>query len=188
MKLKCLFLTVATLMFIFNGCNKDAFFDESSDVVLKKANVPVPFKGEICKTNNDDVPLMPVEGTPFGQIPALYVTGESWLSGNLTHMGKLSEESYMVAISAALDKSALSQGKLIIAAIYEAHAFAANGDEVISLSKISIDATDRNNWILSGEYTVTGGSGRFENAAGSGVLSGTAACWDMLGTAEFPRD
>jgi len=182
-KLAC-FIAIVSLAMLF-GCSKDILTDENPE--LKKANVPIPFKGEVCKTNNDDVPLMHVDGTPYGPIPDLYVTGESWLSGNFTHMGKLSEESYMEAISAELDLSALMQeGKIIIVAVYEAHAFAANGDKIDCLSNIKMDVTDRDNWILSGDYTVTGGSGRFENASGSGILSGSSKCWDMEGTLEYP--
>ena len=188
MKLKCLILTIAAFLFLFNGCNKDAFFDEGSNVELKKANVPIPSKGEICMIYNHDVPLRHVEGTPFGKIPDLYVSGEAWLSGHMTHMGKLSEESWMRSISAQLDKAALAQGRVIIAAVFEAFSFGASGDYTVVLSNVRLDVTDPNHWTITGDWKITGGSGKYENTIGSGVLSGDLPCWYMDGTLDYPRD
>ena len=184
MKLKCLFFTVATLLFLFNGCNKDAFFGEEHDVVLKKANVPVPMKGEVCMEYNYDVPLMHVEGTPYGPIPEIYMSGEAWLSGHVTHMGKLSEESWMKGISAYLDKEALSTGRVIIVAVYDAIMYGASGDYTELLSNIRVDVTDPENSTITGEYTVIGGSGKYENVIGSGIFSGDLPCWNSEGTVE----
>jgi len=187
MKLKCLFLTVAALLFLFNGCNKDAFFDEEPEVILKAAKVPVPLKGEMCMEYNYDVPLMAVDGTPYGPIPQLFMSGEAWLSGNLTHMGKLREESWMKGINAYLDMAALSQGKVIIVAVYDAIIYGANGDYTELISNIRVDATDPENRKITGDWEITGGSGKFENVTGSGVLNGNLPCWNSEGTIEYPR-
>ena len=188
MKLKCLFLTVATLLFLFYGCNKDAFFGEEPDVVLKRAHVPVPSKGEICMTYNNDVPLRHVDGTPYGPIPDLYVSGEAWLSGHMSHMGKLGDESWMRSISAQLDMEALSKGKVVIAAVFEAFCFGASGDYTVGLTNIRLDVTDREHWTITGVWELTGGSGKYENTIGSGVLSGDIPCWYMEGTLESKGD
>ena len=188
MKLKFLFLTVAALLFLFNGCNKDTFFEEESNIELKKANVPIPFKGEVCMEYNYDVPLMHVDGTPYGPIPDLYLSGEAWLSGNVTHMGKLTDESWMKGINASLDMEALSKGRVIIVAVYDAIMYAAKGDYIELLSNIRIDATDPENRTITGEYNVIGGTGRFENAVGSGIFSGDLPCWSSEGTIEYPRE
>jgi hypothetical protein len=188
MKIKCLFLTVAALLFLFNGCNKDALFDEEPEVTLKAAKVPVPSKGNICMEYNYDVPLMPVDGTPYGPIPQLFMSGEAWLSGNVTHMGKLREESWMKGISAYLDKDALSQGKVIIVAVYDAIMYGANGDYIELISNIRVDVTDPETRLITGDWVLTGGSGKFKDAISSGTLSGNLPCWNSEGTIEFPRD
>jgi hypothetical protein len=187
MKLKCFFLTVAALLFLFNGCNNDTFFGEEPEVTLKAAKVPVPLKGKICMEYNYDVPLMAVDGTPYGPIPQLFMSGEAWLSGNLTHMGKLREESWMKGISAYLDMDALSQGKVIIVAVYDAVMYAANGDYTEVISNIRVDVTDQENKTITGDWVETGGSGKFEDVIGSGTLSGILPCWNSEGTVEFPN-
>ena len=186
MKLKCLFLTVATLLFLFNGCNKDAFFGEEPDVTLKSANVPIPMKGEMCMTYNYDVPLRHVEGTPYGPIPNLYVSGEAWLSGHMTHMGKLGEESWMRSISAQLDMDALSKGRVVIAAVFEATTYGASGDYSQLLTHVRLDVTNPEQVTITGDWETTGGSGRYENNKGSGVLSGDIPCWYVDGTVVGP--
>ncbi len=187
MKLKCFFLTVAALLFLFNGCNKDAFFSEEPEVVLKKANVPIPLKGETCMVSGSEDRIAVHFGSPTGPIvPGATVVKYTSLYGNLTHMGKLGEESWMEGREGAyLDAVAFSQGKKIVVATYDARLFAANGDYIDIVSNIRID---RDNGTITGENTITGGSGRFENAAGSGTLNGVLPCWDVDGTLEFPRD
>jgi hypothetical protein len=187
MKLKCLFLTVAALLFLFNGCNKDAFFGEEPDVVLKKANVPIPLKGEVCMTLNNEERIDVHFGSPDGPVvPGATLAKIAWLSGNMTHMGKLGEESWMECREGAyLDAVAFNQGKKIVVATYDARLFAANGNYIDLVSNIRID---RDAQTLTADYLITGGSGNFENAAGSGLLSGTVHCWDVEGTLEYPRD
>ena len=186
MKLKCLILTIAAFLLVFNGCNKDAFFDEEPDVVLKKANVPIPFKGDLCMTPDNEVRIAVHFGSPTGPIvPGTTMAKIAWLSGNATHVGKLSEQSFMTCREGAyLDAVAFSQGKKILYATYDARIFAANGDYVDMVSAIRIDGSAQT---LTADYTITGGSGRFENAAGSGLLSGELHCWHVEGTLEYPR-
>jgi len=186
MKTKNLILSAAMLLFLVVGCNKDEFYDEESELTLKSANVPIPMKGEMCMTYNHDVPLRHVDGTPYGPIPDLYVSGEAWLTGNMTHMGKLSEESWMRSISAQLDMDALSQGRVVIAAVFEATVYGANGDYTQLITQVRLDVTDPDHWTITGDWEITGGSGRYENNIGSGVLSGDLPCWDVEGTLVCP--
>ena len=187
MKLKCLFLTIAAFLFLFNGCNKDAFFGEESDLVLKKANVPIPFKGETCMST-DNVERIAVHfGSPDGPIvPGATVAKFASLSGNMTHMGKLDEQSWMEGREGAyIDAVAYSQGMTIVVATYDVRLFAANGDYIDGISNIRID---RSNQTITGINTMSGGSGRFENATGNSTLSGVIPCWYIDGTLEYPRD
>ena len=182
-------LTVSLVMLF--GCSKDFLNDENSD--LKRAKVPVPMKGEICMTYNYDVPLMHVDGTPViigGKvvIPDLYLSGSSWLSGHCTQMGEFRETSTMKGISAYLDMEALAQKKVVLVGVFEARPVADNGDVCIILSQVRIDATDPANRIITGEATIMGGTGKFENAGGSGTLCGLLPCWDFEGVFEFPRE
>lgn len=187
MKIKCLFLTVAALLFLFNGCNKDAFFGEDPEVTLKAAKVPIPSKGKLCMEYNYDVPLMAVDGTPYGPIPQIFISGEAWLSGHVTGMGKLRAESWMKGISAYLDMDAWSQHKVVIVAVYESIMYGANGDYIDLVSHIRIDVTDPETRLITGDWVITGGSGKFEDAIGSGILDGILPCWNTEGTIEFPN-
>jgi len=186
MKLKCLFLTVLTFLFLMVGCNKDAFIDEGSNAPLKSAKVPVPLKGEICMTSNDD-DQWHVDGTPYGPVPDLYLSRTALLSGNLSHMGKLTEQSSMTGLFAYLDMDALTKGRVVIVSDYEAVIYGANGDYSELISHIRIDVTDQAHQIITGDYTSTGGSGKFENAICTGVLSGVLPCWNIDGTIEYPK-
>lgn len=187
MKLKCFFLTVAALLLLFNGCNKDEFFGEEPEVELKKANVPIPFKGEICMISNDDR-LEVHFGSPTGPLlDAIDLSRTAFLFGQMTHTGKLDEQSFMTGREGAyIDAGAYSQGKIIVVATYDARIIAANGDYFDVISDIRIDATDPINKTITGTVTVTGGVGKFENAAGSGTLSGVIPCWDVNAKLVFP--
>lgn len=185
MKTKCLFLVVFTVLFLFNGCNNDAFFGEEPDFILKKANVPILVKGETCMVSDSEDRIAVHFGSPDGPIvPGATVVKYTFLYGNLTHIGKLGIESWMEGREGAyLDADAFSQGKKIVLATYDIRLFAANGDYTDLISNIRID---RDNQTITGEFTITGGSGRFENVAGTGTLSGVIPCWDIDGTLEFP--
>ena len=180
MKLKCLFFTVATLLFLFNGCNKDAFFGEEPELYLKKANVPIPFKGDICMTPDNEVRIPVHWGSPDGPIvPNVTLAKIAWLFGNATHLGKLDEQSFMTC-----HEGAYTDGSFLYAT-YDVMLFAANGDYIEGISNIKIKSSAQT---LTADYIFTGGSGRFENAVGSGLLSGELHCWNVEGTLEYPRD
>jgi len=187
MKNKVIFLAFASMLLLYAGCSKDAFFDEQSDVVLKSANVPIPFKGETCMVTDSEDRIAVHFGSPEGPIvPGATVVKFTTLNGNLTHVGNLDEQSWMEGREGAyIDAVAYSQGKTIVVATYDVRLIAANGDYIDGISNIRID---RSNQTITGENTITGGSGRFENVAGISTLSGIIPCWDIKGTLEFQRD
>jgi len=193
--MKTLEILLVLVAVVLAGFSKDMLTNENVD--LKKANVPIPLKGEMCMTWNYDVPSLPVAGTPVTKpsgevlIPQLDMSGAAWLTGHSTHMGEfIPEQTHMTGLHAELDMAALLNGKVIIAAEYEAILTGNNGNHIDLLSQIRIDVTDPSNWTnwtITGNFQVTGGSGKFENATGSGVLNGLLPCWDFEGTLEYPR-
>ena len=180
--LVCLLFT--SLMTLFS-CSKDVVNDDN--VVLKKANVDIPMKGEVCMSNNPDIPKLPVEGTPVGPLPELFMSGGAWFSGHMTHMGELQSQSSMTGLNAHIDIVSLSMGKVVFVALYTAILVGDNGDFFTLLANIRIDVTDQDYKVITGDWTITGGSGKFENAVGGGLLSGILPCWKLDGTIEFPR-
>jgi hypothetical protein len=188
MKTKLLFLTVTALLLFFAGCHNDQFFgdDSNADLDLKKANVPIPSKGEICMISSDD--RLDVHfGSSTGPVTGIDdLSRTAFLYGHMTHIGNLNEQSFMTGREGAyLDAVAYSQGKIVIVAIYDAHIITANGDSFDVVSYITIDATDPDNKIIAGTTSVTGGTGKFENATGEGTLNGVLPCWDVDGNLKF---
>lgn len=189
--MKTLKILLVIVFVIFSGFARDSQTDEN--LLLKRAVVPVPLKATMCiiEANQN----MPVEGTPVigakGDIlvPELFLISTASLGGHGTHLGNfIVEQSSMTGVSAHLDFGALSQGKIVLIADYYGTITAANGDHFDFEASIEIDATDRTQGgIITGTYSVSGGSGRFENAGGSGVLNGRIPCWNIEGTLEFSR-
>ena len=56
----------------------------------------------------------------------------------------------------------------------EATITAANGDELVLDLVGSFDNSDPTNLVFWGDFTITGGTGRFESASGGGTYAGTA--------------
>ena len=165
----------------------------------KRAAVPIPLKGIICI--QEGIQNMPVAGTPVINsegvilVPELFLLSTATLNGHATHMGNfIVEQTSMTGVSGHLDIGALlSQGKIVFIADYYGSITAANGDHFDFVSSIVIDATNADasdqarGGIITGTFTVTGGTGRFENATGGGVLNGILPCWYIDGTLEFSR-
>lgn len=77
--------------------------------------------------------------------------------------------------------------KRVIVSVYEVKTYSANGDYTLAISNSRIDATDPDNKIITGDFTYTGGSGKWENVTGGGVINGVLPCWDMEGTIQFEK-
>ncbi len=94
------------------------------------------------------------------QFPFLYVTVEG--QGNVSHMG---------LTSAFTDNQVVNLITGSTTATYTLTA--ANGDTIVL--EMSFQATQIPGGVtFAGDYTVTGGTGRFDGATGGGVLAGSA--------------
>jgi hypothetical protein len=186
MKKTAFFLIVFTaILFSFSN---DPLTEEN--LILTKAKVPVPLKGIVCMSDN--TLRMPVANTPVidpgtGKVlvPALDLAAFAVLSGHSTHMGILKAGSSMTGVSAELDLSALARHRIVITGEYKGRLTGANGDYIDLVSSIIIDATDPSNRTITGTFTLTGGSGNFENVSGGGVLNGIIPCWNIEGQLEY---
>jgi hypothetical protein len=186
--MKTLIYLFAIAMLLFAGCAKDEIFsDNAGKNELKKANVPIPNKGEACMIPDTTV-LLPVTLGPNGPVlPKIIMYKYASLTGHSTHFGKFGEQTSMSGNWAYLDKEALAQGKKIIVSEYEVFTYAANGDYTVGISVSRIDVTDPNNKIITGTIETNGGTGRFENAVGSGEINGVLPCWTIEGTIEYVK-
>lgn len=93
----------------------------------------------------------------------------------------------MTGVSASLDLIAYAQGKTIFYAQYTGRITGANGDYLDFISWSEIDATDNSHSTIIGTFKLTGGSGKFANASGNGVLYGVLPCWNLVGELECPK-
>jgi hypothetical protein len=181
--MKRLMIFLLPVIVIF-GCSRDSLNDEN--VTLKKAKVPIPMKGVVCMTEKEGAERLQVLNPMTEEPTGVTLSSEAWLSGNLTHLGKFMEQSYMVGSNAYLDLEAYAEGRIVLTADYAVKLYAANGDYCNIMSSIVIEVIDSQKFI-TGTYTFNGGTGNFENAAGGGVLNGIVPCWDIVGTLEYPR-
>ena len=188
---KLISFTVICLIMLL-GCTKDLMNDENA--VLKKANIPIPLKGYMCM-GDDNTNRIPVANTPVVDpstgkvlIPKLTLAGLAHLSGHATHLGIFdTDNSYMTGSDAYLDLVALfTEHKIIVKAKYLLVITGAQGDCVRGTSNIAIDRTAPGNGIITADWSLTGGTGRFENVSGEGIMSGIVPCWDIEGTLEYP--
>jgi hypothetical protein len=132
--------------------------------------------------------LMPVTAGPNGPvIPNVTMVKTAKITGHNTHSGKVGEQSLMTGISAYMDMAELSKGKRVLVSVYEVKSYGANGDYTLMISNSRIDVTDKENMIITGDYTYTGGSGKWENISGGGVISGVLPCWKSEGTIQFEK-
>ncbi len=186
--MKTLIYLFAIAMLLFAGCAKDEIFSENAgNNELKKANVPIPNKGEVCMIADESV-LLPVTLGPDGMVlPKIIMYKYATLTGHSTHFGKFGEQTSMTGKWAYLDQVALSQGKKIIVSEYEVFTYAANGDYTVGISVTRIDVTDPNNKIITGTIETNGGTGRFENAVGSAEINGILPCWTFDGTIVYEK-
>lgn len=121
------FIAIFSLAMLF-GCTNDILTDENLE--LKKANVPIPVKGEVCMIDNDTDRIPVHFGSPDGPIVSgATVVRIAALYGNMSGMGKLDVQSWMEGHEGAyLDAVAYSEVNIIVVATYDARLIAANGD------------------------------------------------------------
>ena len=96
--------------------------------------------------------------------PLAGIVGKTLATGNAPHLGKTTGTATdCITLGAAFT---FSLGKLTVSA--------ANGDQVnIEYSGILAPTGPTPVFAITGTYTIKGGTGRFQNASGSGRLSGT---------------
>lgn len=183
--MKTLKILLVIAFVIFSGFARDSQTDEKPTLKL--------MKGCMCMSEAN-VPRMLIQNTPVIDVdgktlvPPLTMVGEAWLTGHATHMGNfIGGQSSMTGVTAHLDMNALTKGKIVLVADYYGRITGANGDYFDFETSIEIDATDESHRIITGTYTLTGGSGKFENASGGGVLNGVIPCWYVEGTLEYTR-
>jgi hypothetical protein len=173
--MKTLIYLFAIVMLIFAGCAKDEMFDENSNnLELKKAKVPIPMKAEFCMTPNLEAGFILIQGLDPAN-PGSYLPKEGWISGNATRMGKvIMEKSPTTFISAELTQmgvKTVSAGKIT----------AANGDSYL-FEATSYSMPDQS---FTGDVWMYGGTGKFKGMTGSVVMTGQAPCWTGIGTMTY---
>lgn len=166
------------MMIMLVACNKDRFIQDEQ-LVLKKANVPVPLKADFCMTPNMNLPPVLIEGLP-ANLSTSYLPGGGWLSGNSTHTGVVQmTESAMTSVSAHFD----FQNMKIVWGI-TGKVTAANSDYYYYDATLNINPQDKS---FTGEVNMRDGVGKFDGATGTVEMVGQGMCWHAEGTMIFSR-
>jgi len=144
--------------------------DQASKTNPESAKVTSPIKVDLYSTVNAASPALActMPGVPFGIANSGY-----FLHGNATHLGLINSETSM-----GQDGSCnLSGSTFILSTTTAGQIVAANGDKITYTGN---DEIDLNNIIfhagttaaITGVWTITGGTGRFDGASGSFTISG----------------
>ena len=91
-------------------------------------------------------------------------------SGKATHLGKTSGSSFNRIVGGYKNPD----GSWFLFGISFATSVAANGDELYMTTKWTLDTGDPED-VVYGNWFITGGTGRFENATGEGTTVGRSA-------------
>ena len=147
-------------MLLFAGCAKDEIFSENAgNNELKKANVPIPFRAELCGTPDMESELLPM---PIPNSNS-YTRKGKFLNGIVTHVGIVdSEKSYSEITSMQFimeeGKPFLLQAGTGIIVAKNGDSYRFNGLTKVSLPDLSFTSTTE---IIPGS-----GTGRFEGISG----------------------
>jgi hypothetical protein len=150
------------------GCAQDdTLFETQDNLELKKAKVPIPFKGEWYSVPDMESGFYSVP-LPWGG--NMYITNRMLMSGKGSHLGKIdAEKSYgtITEMKVFLDEN----GNLLSVQSTITFLVAANGDSVALTSK------GRQSWVdgsfVSQDEIIPGsGTGRFKGVTGSAVTVG----------------
>lgn len=165
--MKTLISFFAVAMLFFAGCAEDyTFNDDSASVELKRANVPIPFKADICAVPDmeSDFILLPIPGIDPSN-PENYYASRTLMRGTGTHLGNLDPEASYYETESTVFFMEAGHPFLVQSGIGEF--VGANGDSfgVTWWAKISLP--DRN-WV--GEFVVIPGSGTGKFGGISGIL------------------
>ncbi len=208
--MKTLVYLFAIVTILFAGCAKDEmFYENSNNLELKKAKVPIPMKAEFCMTNapnpgctNPMCNMIPVIGAPdFFPIKAFPVYG--LISGHATHMGEvITEKSYGIKTSCIYkdfgtpnpldDELWMESYGRITAANGDSYAFIHPAESPL---KIKLNLFYSNIPILpfTGEVIMSDGTGKFEGVSGLVIMEGQTdlqaqtTCWTAEGTMTYKK-
>lgn len=106
--------------------------------------------------------------------PTAFLQGTTVGTGNASHMGSVTLRSTDCVVQVD-GQITFTDGRLVLTA--------ANGDQLsASYSGMLLPSAEPPVYSLSGSYTVTGGTGRFKGATGSGSLQGSSNIVTGLGS------
>lgn len=179
--MKCLSLFLMLALLAMLGCSNNNPFEAQSQnssldnaapaSLAKKGTKQVPIKGSF-ETTFQFIPLVCVDGsgTPVdcsvaGAIPVVVSTPFEGI-GRLSHLGNTTVSSEQTVDFTKTPPELTGTDEIT----------AANGDKLYAThSGISGAPDAQGNVTFSGEYTFTGGTGKFKGASGSASFTGTAS-------------
>ena len=128
------------------------------------------FSGNISSTFNLDPSIPPMECT--GDLPGLFLP-DHFLHGNAIHLGELNSQQSTLHHQSCN----LSFATMQLTASVSGQIAAANGDLIYYSGNDVIDVTNLltgqgTTGSIQGTWTITGGTGRFDEASGSFTISG----------------
>jgi len=156
-KINLISVLFVSIILAFSCSIPDSWDDVNNDAILKSGEKHlVPFKSDFKITGSEST----TEGGLMFQL--LYGTG------NATHMGKT---------GLLLNEIITMNQNLVWTAVAEVVLTGANGDELHFTYESEFDVSEffagtSDKIIVAGEGTITGGSGRFEDASGNIVYNG----------------
>jgi hypothetical protein len=188
--MKTLIYLFATAMFLFAGCAKDGIFTENAvNPELKKAEVPVPFRVELCGTPDmeSEFKLLPIPGIDPGD-PNNYYATRMFLSGIVTHLGNVDSENSYTEIENMV--FIIENGSPFLQQTGGGKMVAANGDyyEFTNWVKMALPSLS---YTCGSEIIPGSGTGRFKGISGSTTGIGQVDrvnhtnCWTAEGRMEY---
>jgi hypothetical protein len=184
---KLFFISLAVLLFV--GCQKESITEDKAQFDALAASSKAgnqkarPLSGDLTNAPNPNA-------APISCSGIFPLSGQNFLYGNVSHLGKLQSGS----VGNALVCNLTGFDPLTATITYTEVWVAANGDQVFSNSTISIVGDTDNGGatgIFTGSAIITGGTGRFTGASGAWdfvngkyFADGTSA-WGIRGTITY---
>jgi len=165
------FSLISLALILFASCQQadELATPANSKTIVERSQQARPFKATLQSSVNPGNPLTECSG----DIPGFAIP-DHFLSGNATHLGLLNSE----LSTLHHDDCNLSFATATLTTSVSGQLAAANGDllyytgeDVINVISL-LTATDTTG-AIEGTWTITGGTGRFEDASGSFTISGT---------------
>jgi len=148
-------LFISLIFFVSLGCQNDEIFSEfEGEAILKVDEIKmVPLKGEIIEIVDLDAGFMDCFGTPY---PSRYLD----ISGHLTHLGNVAG-GYAELFNCRME---IRNDVQSLVSDVSGEFKAANGDVLMYEGELWFSLEDMSQG--GSAFTITGGSGRWENATG----------------------